>query len=237
MAKLAIILSIAVLLAFCNSKEYTIKELREAKWDTLSRGIYFISVDEEKGIAAKTDSINFKILDVPNKEVKPTDLPAGVASYFSTSLELESLLGDSKHGYLKIDFDEWLRTQISHGKIYLRYSYNPPHTFASDSSKLINISGIKSAEFISKEEAKKIYLAHGNTDWEGVLDVNPLPDAIEIKLEVREWTKATLDNLKNSILDELGAIVSDVSFPAALFEKSEGYYLLEYRRITHNNDK
>jgi cell division protein FtsX len=58
---------------------------------------------------------------------------------------------------------------------------------------LKNIPGIKEVSFISKEAAKQKYM---DEDWDKVLDSNPLPNSIEVKLDAREWTGESLNKLK-----------------------------------------
>jgi len=53
---------------------------------------------------------------------------------------------------------------------------------AEDSTWLTQLPYINSVEFVSKEEAKKIYLADDNQDWAGVLETNPLPDAFFVTI-------------------------------------------------------
>lgn len=74
-----------------------------------------------------------------------------------------------------------------------------------DSTYLKEFSYVMQVKFISKEDAKKKYMADGNEDWSKVLDYNPLPNSYEIKIyaekfsdEERQLFKAeVMKNIKN----------------------------------------
>lgn len=101
-------------------------------------------------------------------------------------------------------------------KAYLRGDLKP-----SDSTALMNyISSqpyVKSVEFVSKEQAHKIYLSDGNDDFGKVLDFNPLPNAIYFKLKQEYLHADTLKNIKATL--EQQTYVSEVEYQQALVEK------------------
>lgn len=68
-----------------------------------------------------------------------------------------------------------------------------------------------SAKFISKAEAKEIYLKDGNETWEGILDENPLKKSIEFNLRPEYVNKDSL----NIIVADLEQVtnVDDVKYP------------------------
>jgi len=81
---------------------------------------------------------------------------------------------------------------------------------------VINIPGIKTAKFISKEDAAKIFFEEFGEDINKVLDFNPLPESYKISL---------IDDVKNSndlqkITQELKTIsgVDDVIYRKTLLE-------------------
>ena len=81
---------------------------------------------------------------------------------------------------------------------------------------IVNIPGIKTAKFISKEEAAKIFSEEFGEDINKVLDFNPLPESFRISL---------IDDVKNSddiqkITQELKEIlgVDDVMYRKTLLE-------------------
>jgi cell division transport system permease protein len=101
-------------------------------------------------------------------------------------------------------------------KAYLRGDLKP-----SDSTALMNyISSqpyVKSIEFVSKEQAHKIYLSDGNDDFGKVLDFNPLPNAIYFKLKQDYLHPDTLKNIKTNL--EQQTYISEVEYQQALVEK------------------
>ena len=142
---------------------------------------------------------------------------------------LNKRLPNSESGYLKINFNEILKPETLRGTIYLMGDYSSLSFYAEDSAALKAIPEIKSFSFISKEEAKKKWLADGNPDWDAVLTANPLPNSIEIVLAKRDWTEESLKVLEEKIRSEL-IMESNVSFPTILVQKSQDYFFFEYKR-------
>ena len=101
-------------------------------------------------------------------------------------------------------------------RAYLRGDLNP-----KDSVALMNYITtkpyLKSIQYVSKEEGKKIYMEEENEDWSKVLDENPLPNAIYFKIK-RQYVQ--VDSMKAIQADiESQTYVSDVKYPAALVDK------------------
>jgi cell division transport system permease protein len=101
-------------------------------------------------------------------------------------------------------------------RTYLRGDLNP-----KDSIALMNyISAkpyVKSIQYVSKEEGKKQYMQEENEDWSKVLDENPLPNAIYIRIKQQYVQLDTLTNIKKDL--EAQTYVSDVKYPEALVGK------------------
>ena len=75
---------------------------------------------------------------------------------------------------------------------------------------------VKSIEFITKEQAKKIYLGDGNENWDKVLDANPLPNSINFKVK-KEYMNTDSLNLIQSDLQQQ-TYISEVAYPQALVD-------------------
>lgn len=101
-------------------------------------------------------------------------------------------------------------------RAYLRGDLNP-----KDSVALMNyISAkpyVKSIQYVSKEEGKKIYMQEESEDWSKVLDENPLPNAIYFRIKNQYVTLDTLTSIKADL--EAQTYVSDVKYPEALVGK------------------
>jgi cell division transport system permease protein len=97
-------------------------------------------------------------------------------------------------------------------------TYLLPNMNKSDSANLQQfIEGrpfVKSVRYVSKEQAKKLYLEDGNEDWVGVLDANPLPDAYFFTVKKSYVNKDSLESIKKQI--QVQTYVSDVQYPAEL---------------------
>lgn len=99
---------------------------------------------------------------------------------------------------------------------YLRGDLNP-----KDSIALISyISAkpyIREYTYVTKELAKKKYMADGNNDWNEVLSENPLPNSIDFKVKNQYLNTDSLTKIKADL--ESQTYVSDVDYPAALIGK------------------
>ncbi len=101
-------------------------------------------------------------------------------------------------------------------RAYLLGNLNP-----KDSVALMNYVSakpyVKSIRYVSKEEAKKIYMQDDNEDWSKVLSDNPLPNAIYFRIKKQYVQLDTLANIKKDL--EQQTWVSDVKYPEALVGK------------------
>ena len=76
----------------------------------------------------------------------------------------------------------------------------------------------KSVEYIDKETAKQRWLAQGESDFEELLDENPLPASIDFNTKSNYVQKDSLANIKAD-LSQHAMIVQSVNYPASLVEK------------------
>lgn len=101
-------------------------------------------------------------------------------------------------------------------RAYLRGDLNP-----KDSVALMNYITakpyVKSIQYVSKEEGKKQYMQEESEDWSKVLDENPLPNAIYLRIKKQYVNVDTLSNIKKDL--EAQTYVSDVKYPEALVGK------------------
>jgi cell division transport system permease protein len=101
-------------------------------------------------------------------------------------------------------------------KVFLLGNPNP-----TDSAALMQyISAkpyIKEIDYVTKEEAKSIYMSDGNEDWGKVLTENPLPNGIFFKVKQQYLNTDSLTLIKADL--EKQTFVTDVTYPASLFGK------------------
>lgn len=99
---------------------------------------------------------------------------------------------------------------------YLRGDLNP-----KDSVALVNyISNkpyVREYTYVTKEAAKKKYLADGNQGWDEVLTENPLPNSIDFKVKKEYLNTDSLNTIRKDL--EAQTYVSDVEYPEALIGK------------------
>jgi cell division transport system permease protein len=100
-------------------------------------------------------------------------------------------------------------------------AYLLPNLKPNDSTNLANyISSrpyVRDVRYVSKEDAKKIYLQDGNKDWNEVLDENPLPDAFYFTVKTQYVQLDSLAIIKKDI--EAQTYVTDVEYPEAVVGK------------------
>lgn len=98
-------------------------------------------------------------------------------------------------------------------RVYLRENITP-----NDSVTLVqyiaNKPYVKEYEFVSKDLAKKKFLADGNEDWKNVLDVNPLQASIDFTLKNQYVDTDTLSAIQKDLQQNIA--VSDVQYPRSL---------------------
>ncbi len=75
---------------------------------------------------------------------------------------------------------------------------------------------VKSIEFITKENAEKIFLGDGNKSWEGILDANPLPNSINFKVKQQYMNADSLASIQADLQKQ--TYVSEVAYPKALVD-------------------
>jgi cell division transport system permease protein len=98
-------------------------------------------------------------------------------------------------------------------RVYVRENVS-----AKDSAALVEyISSrayTKSYEYVTKDNAKKKYLADGNKDWGAVLDKNPLPASINFKIRSAYATTDSLTKIQTDLSQNIA--VSDVQYNQSL---------------------
>lgn len=208
----------------------TLDELKSASWSELDKGINYISL--KNGNPEFTDSIRFSVKGFWGSNITiPADAYNEMKPTLDTSLRrlLNNKLSESKRGYLKINLYEMTSQEFLTAMVYLRDNIDSVDLI-NGITKIQAIKGIIDVNYISKEMAKKKYLANGNEDWQEVLDSNPLPESIEIKFDKKIITPEDYENLRNKIKDEM-LYASTINFSSDLLKKFErNYYILEYNR-------
>jgi hypothetical protein len=229
------ILSLILFFSISASSQecFSLQELIKSNWNKLAGGVDYISIKKDSDTLDQKDSVEIRVKGFSDDEF--TSLELYFSSFSSEIYDfliplLNKHLPESKEGFLKINFPELIRPTVITGRVYLKGDYKNSSLLLKDSVLLLNIPGVKSVDFTSKEDAKKEYLALGNDDWSKVLDYNPLPNSFNVELTDADWTEKLLNELKDTILKNL-TLASSVNFPASLFEKSNRYYYFGYKRI------
>jgi cell division transport system permease protein len=100
-------------------------------------------------------------------------------------------------------------------RVYLRENITP-----KDSATLVQYIAakpyVKQYEYVTKDLAKKKFLADGNEDWKNVLDVNPLQASVDFKLKNQYVDTDTLAAIQKDLQQNIA--VSDVQYPRSLVD-------------------
>lgn len=75
---------------------------------------------------------------------------------------------------------------------------------------------VRELKYINKEMAKKIFIGEGNQSWDEILDYNPLPNSISIKLKTDYVNPDTLASIKADL--ESQTYITDVNYQQALVD-------------------
>ena len=148
-------------------------------------------------------------------ETGKSSIKRGKPSYFMSILGVTLvlfLLG--LIGWMVINANK-LGDYFKEEKAFLRGDLNP-----KDSVPLMEYVSskpyVREIEFITKEEAKDIYMSDGNEDWDKLLTENPLPNSINFKVKKEYMNSDSLKVIKADL--EQQTYVSDVQYPVALVD-------------------
>ncbi len=98
-------------------------------------------------------------------------------------------------------------------RVYLRENLN-----GKDSAALVqyiaNKPYAKEYEFVTKEAARKKFIADGNDDWKNIIEANPLPASIDFKLNNQYVHADSLATIAADLEQNIG--VNDVQYPKSL---------------------
>lgn len=98
-------------------------------------------------------------------------------------------------------------------RVYLRENINE-----KDSTALVqyiaNKPYVKEYEYVTKEAARKKFIADGNDDWKNIIEANPLPASIDFKLNNQYVQADSLAAIAADLEQNIG--VNDVQYPKSL---------------------
>lgn len=221
------ILALAAL-GSCKVKKMTLQQLAKAEWKPLDSGIGYISMRE--GTMNNPDSVRYNIIGAIDEDdsiysLKNTTINDyhEVFNLFYNHL-LTGKLSHSKSGYLRLDFSN-LMSGNGIARIFLTDSYDTTR-LQEELQALRTIPGITDAAYISKDSARKIYLAAGNEDWDKLLTENPLPASIDIYFDRERLGPEQYPGTESAIRKYVNGIHS-IEFPAPLLKTK---YFIEYER-------
>jgi hypothetical protein len=218
-----------ILIAFsCNQKkEITIESLGRQKWDTLGKGLSYVSTEESE---TSNDSLVYNLVATMTTDgtIEPVTNPSGW-NHYELATPIEKHPQNSSAGYVRFNINEWFLPDTTRMNIYLSEPLNENYHVEKDSAILASIPGISSVRYISKSDARKKWLDEGNSDWEKVLENNPLPAMIEVDLDNRKWNARAMDSMKTIISVNIKT-ATDIQYPALLSQTGIIYHYFEYKK-------
>ena len=100
-------------------------------------------------------------------------------------------------------------------RVYLRENITP-----KDSVTLVQYIAskpyVKEYTYVTKEDARKKFIADGNDDWKNIMDANPLPASIDFTLRNQYVHTDSLTSIAADLEQNIG--VNDVQYPSALID-------------------
>ncbi|MFD2527335.1 cell division protein FtsX [Flavihumibacter stibioxidans] len=100
-------------------------------------------------------------------------------------------------------------------RVYLRENITPKDSVALV-QYIANKPYVKEYTYVTKEDARKKFIADGNDDWKNIMDANPLPASIDFKLRNQYVHIDSLTAIAADLEQNIG--VNDVQYPRALID-------------------
>lgn len=100
-------------------------------------------------------------------------------------------------------------------RVYLRENITPKDSVALV-QYIANKPYVKEYTYVTKEDARKKFIADGNDDWKNIMDANPLPASIDFKLNNQYVHIDSLTAIAADLEQNIG--VNDVQYPRALID-------------------
>ena len=101
-------------------------------------------------------------------------------------------------------------------RTFLRGDLNPTDSVAL-MTYISSKPYVKEIEYVNREKGKEKYLSDGNSDWNKVLDANPLPNAIYFKVKKQYLNTDSLQSIRTDLQQKTW--VDTVEYPEALVGK------------------
>jgi hypothetical protein len=239
-----IIVGLMALLA-TGCMEAKMKEAREMiTWKTMDSVFQYIIPIPGKVKFSKGDSVQVQVIAVLNNSSNgtvPVDTNyidkdcirfAETATLTMLEANTNGIIKKPEAGQLMADFSaiDWRKDFIVTAYLEKNIKQSEIDTLLK---KIRRLPEIHRAEFISKEEAKKRWLASGEKDFTKELDENPLPASIAMTIEpdyLKESAmKELVDGFKEKFPDQVISTLYPVKF-LMVIECSRRYtFLISYK--------
>ncbi|MDI9337026.1 MAG: permease-like cell division protein FtsX [Alphaproteobacteria bacterium] len=76
----------------------------------------------------------------------------------------------------------------------------------------------QNVDYISKDEALKIWKKQYGSNWTSILDYNPLPESIDFSAKAKYINKDSLKSISNQLQLQYGKLISSIEYPSDFIE-------------------
>lgn len=145
---------------------------------------------------------------------------------------VSGIVKKSEEGILRADFSivDWRKDFLM--QAYLKKSVKKDQVDTL-LKKLTRMPEVQSVHFISAEEAKKRWLAAGETDFIEFLDENPLPASIELHIEPDYLKEIVMKEFADGLKEKFPIEIYDIKYPVDFIRVMECFrkyiFLITYK--------
>lgn len=218
-----IMVGLIALLATGCLEEKMKKAQEMVEWKTIDSVFQYMNPQPGKVKFAKGDPIAVEIKAVlgnnGTKMIDTASVNKGCLQFaFSAASKMilaneRGIIKRSEEGILRADF-----SVIDFRSDFVLMVYLSKNVTQNEADTLIKnlrrSPEVQSAAFISKEEAKKRWLAAGEDDFSEFLDENPLPASIELKIEPDYLKETAIKEFTAGIQEKYSSEIASVRFSA-----------------------
>jgi hypothetical protein len=224
MPRLYLIVVLLLFMSSCHPRP-NVSDLPGVSWQPVDTVFTYHLVRGGSPLYHRGDLLGLQLIGGIDKKsnvfvpLDPADtVYADIVTKIASKLLAESLIGKigkNAEGYIKANLSRMFPMDPVVLSVYLSAAAD---SVGLDSliRQLDHMPEVSHYYYISKDEAKKRFLADGNPDFTKVLDTNPLPASLELTVRDNFVSKDTLLSLKQKLESDNPVLISEVTLPSRL---------------------
>jgi len=232
MNKLPGLITVLLLLSCQSKNKMSLEELKKAEWDPAGKGIEFISVKETSDNAGDSLAFTFEGtvgMEAGFSEIEYSFLKSDIEKIIRS--KTGKSLDNSEKGYLKINLQELIKPDTLIINVFLRDYKKDSIGIAADMAFIKTLSNVVGTTYISAEDAKKQFMEYEKTDFNDVLDVNPLPASFDVSVLTDILTDDWFNDFKNKVQAGIPE-ATEITKPTTILQQLNDHHIfLSYRRV------